>query len=291
MRWIGWSLLCVAGCAAGPDTLPDPHRPIDGVDEVSQPLSDLTAQCGFSPSTHIMAITLDAGDIAVIARATGGALLINDLPCGAATVTTTHRINVTEGTSGDQTLIFDFGGGLFATGVSGTPGIAVDLGGGSGDALKLIGTTGHDDLVLGTTGISLNNDTTVDLTATHVETFVISLDDGDDSLSGAGNATTGAAFPTAFTVYGGAGNDTLRGGAGDDTLYGGAGKRHVHQRRRRRVRRQRHHDRRRRHRHRRLLGAHRGPRRREHRGDHQRPGRRARRRRPRRRDPQGRQRQ
>ena len=48
--WLGWTLLCVAGCDAGTST--DPHRAIDGVDEISQPLSDLTAQCVFTPATH-----------------------------------------------------------------------------------------------------------------------------------------------------------------------------------------------------------------------------------------------
>ena len=223
MPRIGWIIVCVAGCGVDTDTGATPHRPIDGVDEVSQPLSDLTAQCVFSASSHLVTLTLNDGDIAVVARAVSGALLINDLPCDAATTTTATRIDAVEGAPGDQTLILDFGGGLFATGVSGSAGITVNLGTGTGDALKVIGTTGRETFVLGSLGISLNNDGFVDVTAANVEQFVVSLDDGDDTLSGAGNATTGAAFPTAITVFGGAGNDTLRGGAGDDTLNGGAG--------------------------------------------------------------------
>ena len=58
----------------------------------------------------------------------------------------------------------------------------------------------HSRSLIGTTGISINTDAFVDITAAHVETFVVSLDDGDDTLSGAGNATTGAAFPTAHAA-------------------------------------------------------------------------------------------
>jgi Ca2+-binding RTX toxin-like protein len=220
--WIGWAVVCVIGCDAGAPT--DPHRAVDGIDEVSQPLTDLTAQCNFTAASHSVALILNDGDIAVIGRATSGALLLNGLPCGAATVTAVRRIDVTEGTAGAQTLILDYGGGLFAPGVAGGPGVTVDLGGhGQSDALKLIGTTGRDAFVFGAAGISVNGDGFVDVTAANVAQFVVSLDDGDDSFSGAGNATTGAAFPMALTVYGGAGNDTLRGGAGDDTLNGGAG--------------------------------------------------------------------
>lgn len=218
--WLG--LVCLAGCDASPE--PVPHRPIEGIEEISEPLSDLTAQCTYTPATRSLALTLNSGDIAVIARTTAGAILINDYPCGGATVTTVRRIDVTEGTSGDQTVILDFGAGTFAPGVSGAAGIAIDLGAGTDDALKIVGTSGADNLVCGSAGIAINADAFVDITASNVEAFVISLGDGDDALTGAGNAATGnAAFATALTVYGGAGNDTLRGGAGDDTLSGGAG--------------------------------------------------------------------
>jgi hypothetical protein len=219
-HWIG----CLAVVACNSDSEPTRHRPIEGVEEVSEPLSDLTAQCSFSATSHILALTLNAGDLAVISRASDGALTVNDLGCGGATSTTVRRINVSEGTAGDQTLILDYGGGLFGLGVAGAAGIAIDLGSHTiGDSLKLIGTPGSDNIVFGGSGISINGDGFIDITAAHIDDFVISLDDGDDAFSAAGNATTGAAFGSAVTVYGGAGNDTLRGGAGDDTLNGGAG--------------------------------------------------------------------
>jgi Ca2+-binding RTX toxin-like protein len=226
LYWIG--IPCLVGwlgCATSPeDTAIPPHRPIEGIEEISQPLSDLTAQCGFTLASHLVTLTLNAGDIAVLARARDGALTINGLACGAATAAATHQINVIEGTSGDQTLILDYTGGLFATGVSGAAGVTVDLGGEvSGDALKLTGTAGPDTVVFGAAGIAINGDGFIDIAVTDVEHFVISLDDGDDAFSGAGNVATGTAFPIAVVVYGGNGNDTLRGGAGDDTLNGGPG--------------------------------------------------------------------
>jgi Ca2+-binding RTX toxin-like protein len=223
LRLIGWLVACAVGCGTDTDTGPAPHRPIDGVDEVSQPLSDLTAQCSYTPATRAVVLTLEAGDVAVISRAPAGALTINDLPCGAALAATVSLITVSEATAGDQTVILDYGGGLFATGVAGAPGVAVDLGTGTGDALKLIGTTGRDNFVFGASGLSLTGGGVINVTAANVEQLVVSLDDGDDAFSGAGSAATGAAFPDALAIYGGAGNDTLRGGAGDDTLNGGAG--------------------------------------------------------------------
>ena len=220
IHWIG--LLCLVGCEAEPEIVP--HRPIEGIDELSQPLSDLTAQCVFTASAHSIALTLNGGDIAVVARAPDGALTVNGFACGAATAIAVRRIDVTEGTSGDQSLILDYGGGVFGAGLAGAPGVVIDLGNETvGDSLKLAGTTGTDRFVFGAAGITINSDSYLDIVVTHVEDFVISLDNGDDSFSGAGNAVTGAAFAQAVTVYGGSGADALRGGDGDDTLDGGDG--------------------------------------------------------------------
>jgi Ca2+-binding RTX toxin-like protein len=219
--WIRCAAVCGIGCAAAPEAAP--HRAIDGIDEISQPLSDLSAQCVFTPATRVLVLTLKGGDIAVIARASDGAIAINNLACGAATQASVQRIDVREAASGDQVVILDYGGGSFAVGRSGAPGVTIDLGGQPGDALKLIGTPGADGFVAGASGLAINGDAFLDVTVTGAPALVISLDDGDDTLSGAGNATTGAALGSALTVFGGNGNDTLRGGNGDDTLHGGNG--------------------------------------------------------------------
>ena len=219
--WISCVVCCGVGCDAS--GVLAPHRPIDGADEISQPLSDLSAQCGFTSATHVLALTLHATDIAVISRASDQTIKVNDLPCSGATATSVQRIDVREGVAGAQTVIFDYGGGQFALGRAGAPGVTIDLGGQAGDAVKLIGTTGADSFVVGAGGFAINPDGFVDLTVTGAVALVVSLDDGDDVFSGAGNAVTGAAFASAILLYGGAGNDTLRGGAGDDILNGGLG--------------------------------------------------------------------
>src|SRR3954468_11528160 len=138
MRSLPLAALCLAGCATGPEPTPGkPHRQIEGVEEVSAALTDLSAQCAFNATSHVVTLTLNAGDLAVVARASDGSLTVNDIACGAATAAGTHQVVVNEGTSGDQTLILDYGNGLFVPGVSGTPGIVIDLGGQSvGDSLK-----------------------------------------------------------------------------------------------------------------------------------------------------------
>jgi Ca2+-binding RTX toxin-like protein len=220
--WISCAVGCGVGCDAS--SALDPHRAIEGVEEISQPLSDLSAQCGFTSGTGVLTLGLNANDIAVITRAADATITINGYGCGAATATRVKRIDVTESSPGDQTLILDYGGGLFAIGSKTAAGVTVDLGGQTGaDAVKVIGTPGVDNFVAGAAGIALNSDAFVDITLANVEELVFSLDDGDDTFSGAGNATTGAAYGAAIVVYGGNGNDTLRGGDGNDTLYGGAG--------------------------------------------------------------------
>ncbi|MCX5743506.1 MAG: calcium-binding protein [Proteobacteria bacterium] len=114
-------------------------------------------------------------------------------------------------------------GGYFAPGVTGAVGIDIDLISGT-DAVKIRGGKTADTFVFGSTGATFNADLFKDIAFANVDTFVVSMSDGDDTFSGAGSvATGGAAFATAVTVYGGAGNDTIRGGAGDDTLDGGDG--------------------------------------------------------------------
>ncbi|MCE9578987.1 MAG: hypothetical protein K8W52_38035 [Deltaproteobacteria bacterium] len=213
----------VAACAPGAD-MASPHRAVDGVEEYDEALTDLTAQCGFTAGSGVLTLTVNSGDTALFARTADGGLTINGFACGAATATSVKHIDVTEGTSGDQTVILDYTNGPFAVGTASGGGIAIALGGQTAtDALKIVGSAGADSYVFGANGIAINTDAFLDITATGVETTLASMTGGNDTVSGGGNAATGAAFPTALTIYGGDGDDTLRGGAGDDTYVGGNG--------------------------------------------------------------------
>ena len=215
-------LVVAASCASEGQTPAGLDGDFEGIEEATQGLSDLSAQCSFVTGTGVATLALATGDVAMVAKLASGALGVNGYACATATTAALKKLVVT-GTAGDQTLILDFLGGTFGAGTATGVGIDVDLGAGTGDALKLRGTKLADTYVFGSTGIATNSDAFKDIAYVGVEAFVATLSDGDDNFSGAGNAATGNAFTAAITIYGGAGNDTLRGGNGDDTLNGGDG--------------------------------------------------------------------
>jgi Ca2+-binding RTX toxin-like protein len=131
-----------------------------------------------------------------------------------------------------------------------------DTGAGARDRLFIYNASTQEadalDLVLGANGIDLDDDADVDVTTAGVENFAIDSDSaGEDSISGAGNETTGAAFtlPILGTdgvaggapgitagdainasstfpynwLEGGAGNDDILGDIGYDDVTGGKG--------------------------------------------------------------------
>jgi Ca2+-binding RTX toxin-like protein len=217
-------LVVAASCGTEGPLPADLDGDFEGIEEASQGLSDLTAQCSFVAGTGFATLALATGDVAMVSKLSSGALGVNGYPCAAATTAALKKLIVT-GTGGDQTLILDYLGGVFGAGIAANIGVDVDLGGGTGDSLKFRGTKTADAYVFGSAGITINTDTIKDITFAGVENFVLTLTDGDDSFSGAGSAVTGGstAFTAAITVYGGAGNDTLRGGDGADTINGGLG--------------------------------------------------------------------
>ncbi|MGN6109715.1 MAG: calcium-binding protein [Kofleriaceae bacterium] len=216
-----WPAVVLAGCASEPEPVDPVNEEYEGIEEASEGLADLSLQCSFVASSGVATLALNTGDVALVAKASSGAIVVNGFPCGAATGTTLKKLVVT-GSAGAETLIIDHMGGLFAPGVAAGVGIDVDLGGGT-DALKIRGSKLADSYVFGATGITFNSDSFKDIAYANVEEFVVTMSDGNDTFSGAGSAATGAAFPTSVIVYGGAGNDTLRGGAGNDVLHGGDG--------------------------------------------------------------------
>ena len=218
-----WTLTAAgAGCTSPEPSSTDPGDGGDqGIEEANQALTDLSSECTFVAGTGTLTVAMASGDVAMVGKSTSNQIIINGFACGGATGTTLKKLVVT-GTAGAQTLILDFMNGTFAPGVAGTVGIQVDLLGGT-DAFKIRGSKLADAFVFGATGMAFNGDAFPDITVAGAESFVVSMSDGDDSFSGAGNAATGGAFASVVTVYGGAGKDTIRGGAGNDILDGGDG--------------------------------------------------------------------
>jgi Ca2+-binding RTX toxin-like protein len=219
-------LLCA--CAAQEATSLYEPRDIDGIEEAAEGLNDLSAQCDFA--SGVMTLGLHGGDIALIQRSSltsAAAILVNGFECGVSTVATANalkRIQVSELSAGDQTLILDYSVGYFALGSGLGAGVVVDPGShSSADGLKVIGSNAADRYVFGASGIDVNGDRYPDISAAAIEEFVVNLGLGNDSFSGAGNLTTGAAFAHALQIYGGDGNDTIQGGDGEDLCDGGAG--------------------------------------------------------------------
>ncbi len=225
MRCI-WPL--VFGVACGTEEY-DPEQDLgdlEGIEEVGEGLTDLSSQCAFTASSGLMALTLDNSEIALINKASDGKIVVNGFPCVTASVpataTTIKKLTVT-GTTGNQTVILDYLGGAFSPGITAGVGVEIDMGAGTGDAVKIRGSKLADTYTFGATGITINTDTINDITVANSEVFVVTLSDGNDIFSGAGSAVTGGAFAAAITVYGGAGNDSLRGGDGNDIYNGGDG--------------------------------------------------------------------
>ena len=172
-----------------------------------------------------------AGDSASIAVGTGanaGRIMVGVTACGAATTTSTDTV-VVNGTTGAENVTIDLSGGQFAPGVAvegtGTSEIefVVDLSTGVLDRLTVTGSGGADSVVVGVSGANVNGDDDVDVTLANVELGTLNGSDGGDTLSGAGDAVTGAATIVLLTMNGDSGNDVVSGGQGDDTISGGTG--------------------------------------------------------------------
>lgn len=182
------------------------------------------ATCLFVPP----AVTIDvgAGETATIGR-TGADITLNGAACGGGTVANTDTITVTA-TGVPTEIVIDLTGGPFAPGLSPEADgseieITINLPTGT-PTLRILGSTGVDRLVAGAGGINLNSDETtadVDVTITGAPTLVMDGGDGDDILSLAGGAGTGAGRQG--SLLGQAGNDLLLGGVAGSTHDGGLG--------------------------------------------------------------------
>ena len=207
--------------ACGP-AVPGGFEVDDGIADVDA-LTALATPCAFVPASGVATVTMASDEIALVSRRViDSAILVNGVACGVATATSMKRLSI-NGAGGDETVIVDFSNGSFGAGTAAAPGIAVDLGAGIADALKFRGQKVTDTITFGTTGINTGADAVRDVTFAGVEVFVVSAGDGNDVISGAGGAGTGAVFTAALTIFGAGGNDTLTGGSGDDVIFGGDG--------------------------------------------------------------------
>ncbi len=185
------------------------------------------ATCTFAAPTAT--IDVGAGETATISRS-GSDITLNGAPCSPnATVSTTDSIVVN--TSGAPTEVaIDLRGGPFAPGATdeGDGGSEIEftlnLSTGS-PTLRIIGSTGDDNIVVGANGINLDASETTsdaDVTISGSPSLVLEGGDGADRLSVGGGAGTGGAGPPA-TLQGQAGDDRLLGGIGGSTLDGADG--------------------------------------------------------------------
>lgn len=214
---------------------------------VGMPSALAIASCTFSGGT--LSIVLSSGKSIVFSQNASGAILVNGAnttaaPCTTtrATVTNTTAISVS-GVTGDEDVSIKLDvTGAGTTIVSwGMINWMINLASGTSDSVSIDGaalTTDDLDIVLGASGIDLNNDDNLDVTLEAVEDVFVDGGDGDDTIWAAGSLATGAVFTVNLTAtggdgdeggdgrdtfQGGAGNDTLRGNAGNDTLKGAAG--------------------------------------------------------------------
>ncbi|HEX8103586.1 MAG TPA: calcium-binding protein [Solirubrobacteraceae bacterium] len=184
------------------------------------------AGCTFDAAAARVSVDYSGpGTVARVDRTAAGAIRLDGVACGAATVFNTDAIVASAGT-GVQTLTVDLAAGRFAPGKTAEAGqtaeieIAVDGGTGGefpfADVVRVAGGTAADAWRITDAGVLLDSDADADLTTTGVEALTLAGGQGDDQISGAA-----ATLP--LTLDGGAGRDVLEGGDDDDTLAGGPG--------------------------------------------------------------------
>lgn len=185
--------------------------------------------CTYDAATLTVTVDVGNGEVATISRA-GAAITLDGLPCGVATVQTTDTI-VVNGMGMPAEVAIDLTGGPFEPGATtetdgGTSEIefSVNLPSGA-PTLRIVGSAGPDHVVIGSGGVNLNADEAngdADVTITGGPAVVVAGGAGDDVISVAGGAGTGASGPGA-TLLGQDAADRLLGGLGGSAFDGGPG--------------------------------------------------------------------
>ncbi|HEX8104190.1 MAG TPA: hypothetical protein VF533_16345 [Solirubrobacteraceae bacterium] len=183
--------------------------------------------CSFDAAAAKLTVNYASGATARISRTALGAIQVDGVTCGSATVRTVDTIVATGGT-GVQQLIVDMTNGQFAPGKTAETGtgavseieIVVDGGSGAefplGDEVRIRGGAGAGTWTFSGQDALLNGDTDADVTTTDVEFLAAEGRGGNDRL-------LGAAATLPLRLKGGDGDDELVGGTESDLLDGGAG--------------------------------------------------------------------
>jgi len=228
---LGTAAIMVVGCGGGADVTKiddDPQHGDDPFAKLVQDLSQLTTPCVYNSSARQLTVTLAPNEMALIKRFQGAAtpaddfVLVNGFDCAGTTVpagttnTPVQKVNVV-GSTGNESVIFDFTEGVFALSTAATNGITVDLAGGTTDMLGIRLGALDDSVTYGSSGVAIINasapaDTFKDITATNVEFNKIMLGAGNDTVTASGNSVTGGGvfLPTGtLELYGGEGSDSF----------------------------------------------------------------------------------
>ena len=183
------------------------------------------SSCLWDPGSATLEVTVDGETTLIVS---GAAIMLGGSPCDAGATTSTVDLITIKGDEEIDALTLDLAGGAFGPGAevepTGTSEIefAINLGAGA-DELTLAGTSGKDELSIGTDGTNLNADNDVDATLSGVDAIMISAGGNNDTLDAGGDSVVGAASPVPITAEGEAGDDALIGGDDDDVLMGGLG--------------------------------------------------------------------
>jgi hypothetical protein len=233
------------GCAAATDSKSESSSSEDQLIDV--PLGTTPT---FLKSSGAVTITMQDETAEVYVNLADSSLMVNGVQAvdnstspptvaiatGSGANVKTVAIVDTAGSTGDV-LILNYLNGTFGAGkattsmgmTTYTPGTTVTFKSGSTNAFVLKGGPNGNDFAFGASGVTLNAAATAptkDITIANASTYTAYLGAGNDKFTASGNAAIGGVFPSAVTVYGGPGNDTLVEGAAstpNETFSGGPG--------------------------------------------------------------------
>ena len=252
-----------AGCSGGANQATvsaaaevPPHSGFDGVGVVR--LSNLAAPCVIDPVTGNLSLTAGAEETVYLLRRGDGLVVANAVSDSVdCVVAPTKRITIRShdlAAVDNEKVVLDFTLGTFGLATKATtsgdpssgPNILIDLGDGSGDSVKIVGTDNADTITLGSDMTVSPHAALVavqaapaakrsfpDIRITGAEDIIVSTGPGADVITAqAGSAVGSAVSPLegsiSLTVYGGDDNDVITSGAAStgqaaNALHGGAG--------------------------------------------------------------------